>query len=332
MPQPQGRPGPIVIIGGAEDKLGPRTILSRFVTLAGGSSARIVVVSTASALGDQATDVYRVLFTQLGAADVRGLRPVTRDQCEDDEVVAAMDGATAVFMTGGNQVRLASVVGGTRLGREIIDLHEAGGVVGGTSAGASALSTHMVAFGASGDVPKQRMVQLSAGLGLVTGVIIDQHFGQRNRIGRLLSLVAFSPSQLGLGLDEDTAAVITEGRVLEVLGRGSVLIVDGSDVESNAFEAKRSQPLMVSGAVLHALPQGHRFDLVERRLLPRLVAATPSRRRGLVRSEAQLAWPTDMELDPRMVRRMAAEGADDTVVQRNARRRAQRREQEGEAG
>ena len=120
----------------------------------------------------------------------------------------------------------------------------------GTSAGASALSAHMVAFGGPGEVPKQRLAQLSAGLGLLPGAVIDQHFSQRNRLGRLLLLVAESPSQLGIGVDEDTAAVIQPDGVLEVLGKGTVTIVDGSRAESDAFEVRARRPVLVSGVVL----------------------------------------------------------------------------------
>ena len=123
------------------------------------------------------------------------------------------------------------------------------------------MAEHMIAFGAGGSTPKQRMSQLSAGLGLLRGVVIDQHFEQRNRYGRLLSLIAQSPSLLGLGIDEDTAAVIHDGSRLEVIGRGAVTVVDGQHVVSNAFAAKRTAPLLISGAVIHVLPAGSQFDL-----------------------------------------------------------------------
>jgi cyanophycinase len=302
--------GPLLIIGGAEDKLGTKLILNRFVRLAGGAEARIAVVSTASALGDAATDAYRRVFHDLGVTDVQGLRPLTRADANDEAAVEQVEYATGVFMTGGNQLRLSTVVGDTALGRAIITAHARGAVVGGTSAGASAISEHMVAFGASGESPKQRMVQMSAGLGLLPGVVIDQHFEQRNRIGRLLSLVAHSPGLLGLGIDEDTAALVTSDQVLEVIGRGAVTVVDGSNVESNAYLAKRTEPLLVSGAVLHSLPNAARFDLRTRQLLtpPYVEVGSP---------------PLELR-GRRMARAVDAEGGDDTVVERNARRRARR--------
>ena len=305
-----------MIIGGAEDKLRDRVILSRFVALAGGADARIVVISTASSLGDLATELYRELFTQMGAGQVTGLRPVTREEA-NEATGAALDRASAVFLTGGNQLRLASVVGGTRLGTALLEAHHRGIVVAGTSAGASAVSTHMVAFGASGASPKHRMAQISAGLGLLRGVVVDQHFEQRTRLGRLLAVVAQSPSLIGLGLDEDTAAIIYADGNLEVLGKGSVTIVDGSHVLTDAFQTKGHRPMMVSGAILHSLPAGYWFDLESRQLIPKADQLGERKVRTAESARKRLA---------RMARQIAAEGADSFVVER--RRRSAKEEKE----
>jgi cyanophycinase len=258
-----------MVIGGAEDKLGERVILSRFVQLAGGEQAQIGVISTASSLGEAATDLYRQIFSRLGVARVTGLRPETREEANDPATVEALKNVTGIFMTGGNQLRLSSVIGGTRLGSAILDAHGRGIVVAGTSAGASAVATHMMAFGSSGATPKNRMAHVSVGLGLLVNVVVDQHFEQRTRLGRLLAVVAQSPSLIGLGLDEDTAAVIDADDILEVIGRGAVTIVDGSDVITDAFRTTGHKPIMVSNARLHSLPSGYRFDLRARRVLPR---------------------------------------------------------------
>jgi cyanophycinase len=148
-------------------------------------------------------------------------------------------------------------------------------VVAGTSAGASIQSSHMVAFGGPGSTPKQRMTQVAAGLGLLRSSVIDQHFDQRNRYGRLLMIVSQSPQLLGIGIDEDTAAVVEEidgHEILRVVGRGAVTIFDPARIETNAYEARRSSPLLASGVVLHVLPQGARFDLTTRTLVPRPTA------------------------------------------------------------
>jgi cyanophycinase len=260
-------PGPLFAIGGAEDKLKRRVVLGQFVDATGGPDGSIVVVPTASSLGPEIVDLYDGIFRALGAGDVVGLRPETRAEADDPALAGVVDEATGVFMTGGNQLKLSAVVSGTRFGDAIRRAHQRGAVVGGTSAGASVLSEHMVAFGRGGATPKQRMSQMALGLGLLPGCIVDQHFTQRNRYGRLLYLVAQSPALLGVGLDEDTAAIVTDGGCLEVAGRGAVTIVDGRAVHSSAHFTKRTDPLLVSGAVLHVLPQGARFDLSERRLI-----------------------------------------------------------------
>jgi cyanophycinase len=256
--------GHVIIIGGAEDKVRERVILSRFVRLAGGTDARVAVISTASSLGPLAGQMYRQVFGELGVRDVSPIHTTTRGQCDDPAAVRIVREATGIFLTGGNQLRLSSTIGGTRLAQQIVKRHREGAVVAGTSAGASAMSTHMVAFGASGATPKQRMVQMAAGLGLLPGVIVDQHFEQRNRLGRLLAIIAQNPSLLGIGIDEDTACDVGPDRVLEVIGRRSVTIIDGAQSETDAWEVKAHRPIMISNVVLHSLPQGYRFDLERR--------------------------------------------------------------------
>ena len=313
---PRARAGHLLIIGGAEDKLRHKQILARFLALAGGPQARIVIISTASSLGEEASHLYAAIFRQMGAAAVHSIRPLERGEANAPRLAATLDDASGIFLTGGNQLRLASVVGGTRLGRALLERHRHGAVVAGTSAGASAIATHMVAFGASGATPKQRMTQMSAGLGLLPGVVIDQHFEQRNRFGRLLALVAQSPGLLGIGIDEDTAAVVSPRGLLEVIGNGSVIILDPAKLRTDAYEAKRHRPMMVSGVVLHSLPAGYRFDLRRRQLLAHLRPVSASAREL---AATQTAYRRTQQL----IRRIAAEGADDTAPDR-ARRRAAR--------
>jgi cyanophycinase len=189
-------------------------------------------------------------------------------------------------------------------------------VVAGTSAGASAVATHMMAFGTSGATPKHRMAHVSVGLGLLVNVVVDQHFEQRTRLGRLLAVVAQSPSLIGLGLDEDTAAIVDAADTLEVIGRGSVTIVDGANVITDAYQATGHRPMMVSNVKLHSLPSGYRFDLNARRVLPKEVPANPR--------IAQMAQGRIT----RMVRQAAAEGADDRVLERRRARQEHRQASE----
>jgi cyanophycinase len=262
-----GGAGPVLLIGGAEDKFREKVILSTFAELAGGSDGHVIVISTASSLGEVATATYRDLFLGLGIGRVSGIHPEERRDASEADAVGLLSDATGIFLTGGNQSRLTQVVGGTRLADAISNAHDRGVAIAGTSAGASALGAHMVAFGRTGSTPKHRMVHLAAGLGIVPGVLVDQHFEQRGRIGRLLALVAQSPSLLGIGIDEDTCAVVTADRTLSVIGRGAVTIVDGSHVATDAYRGKGYRPVMVSGAILHSLPSGYRFDMRARALL-----------------------------------------------------------------
>ena len=234
------------------------------------------------------------------------VRPESRDAASDPDLVGILEKATGIFMTGGNQLKLSAIICGTPVGEAILEAHRRGAVVGGTSAGASIQSSHMVAFGVGGSTPKQRMTQVAAGLGLLPQTVIDQHFEQRNRYGRLLMIISQSPQLLGLGVDEDTAAIVRDG-VLSVVGRGAVTIMDPTNITTNAFDAKRSAPLLASGVVLHVLPQGAEFDLTTRTLLPWAVPVDP-----LEAAEMQEAG-----LDLRqMARDIAAGDASPSVLRR----------------
>jgi cyanophycinase len=256
-------PRRLLVIGGAEDKRRRVIVLKRFVALAGGRQSRIVVIPSASSLAEEAVEVYQGVFARLHATDVTAVDPHSRAESSDPDLVAAVDRATGVFVTGGNQLKLGQLIVGTPLHQAIRRAYERGAVVSGTSAGASVLSQFMISLGDEGVTPRQRAGQLTAGFGLLPGVILDQHFAQRTRYARLLSLVAGSPSLLGVGVDEDTAAEIVDERTLTVVGTGAVYVVDGRAAVSDAHEARRDAPLLVSGAVVHSLPFGATFDLGE---------------------------------------------------------------------
>jgi cyanophycinase len=251
----------LLIIGGAEDQVGRATVLRRFVQLAGGRKARIAVIPTASSRPAGAVETYTTIFTRLGALEVVAVDPPTRLAAAGEALVEVIDSATGVFMTGGNQLKLSHVLVGTPLAEAISRAHARGAVVAGTSAGASIMSQFMISSGADGVTPRQRTGQLTSGLGLLPGVIVDQHFDERARYGRLMSLVAGSPNLLGMGIDEDTAAEIRDGRKLSVMGSGAIFVIDARNAVSDVPEARRDAPLLVSGAVVHSLPTGATFDL-----------------------------------------------------------------------
>jgi cyanophycinase len=251
-------------IGGAEDKLADRTILRRFVDLAGGGRATVVVIPTASEKEDTGA-CYERLFRELGASSVRELPIVTRADCERPSFLELLEGATGIFLTGGNQVRLSTTLGGTEVARVIRQANARGVVVAGTSAGAAFISEHMIAGGDEGPTPRAGMVTLAPGLGLSNRVIIDQHFRQRDRLGRLLTALAYNPFAVGLGLDEDTSALIGPSNVVEVLGYGAVTVVDAANLSySSMGRVREGSPVSLIGVRLHVLVEGGRFDLESR--------------------------------------------------------------------
>jgi cyanophycinase len=259
---PDGRRrGWIVPIGGAENKENDRRILERFVRVAGGESADIVVIPTASRAHETGPR-YEQLFRQLGARCVTVMDFDTRRDCQESGRLKRIEAASGIFFTGGNQLRLTTLLGGTPVAK-LIRLRNAQGVtVGGTSAGASILSEHMIAAGDEGSSMLAGSVKLAPGLGLTNRFIIDQHFRQRDRLGRLLTALAYNPFAIGIGLDEDTAAFIGADDVLEVEGSGGVTVVDPSEVDFSSIDAvEDGQPVCMLGLKLHLLVAGATFDL-----------------------------------------------------------------------
>lgn len=262
--------GYIIPIGGAEEKMRDALILRRFVELCGGSEARIAVIPTASRL-EETGDNYKSVFKKIGAGRVRILHFEQRSDCERSDWLKRLEQADGVFLTGGNQLRLATTIGGT----PVADLlrrrnAEEGMHVAGTSAGASILSEHMIANGEEGSTPQADMVTLSPGLGLMRLAIIDQHFRQRDRLGRLLTALAYNPRPVGIGLDEDTAAFIDPQDVLEVVGSGAITIVDPSEIEFSSMDSvDKHQPICVIGSRVHVLTDGATYDIVNRKASPK---------------------------------------------------------------
>jgi cyanophycinase len=251
----------LLIIGGAEDRIGRSVVLKRFIKLAGGRSSHLVIIPTASSFALEVSEAYTDVFTRLRGGEVSVVHPTTRREAGNPEMVAALDAATGIFITGGSQVKLAQNIVGTAVGDAVVRAYERGAVIAGTSAGASIMSRYMISLGEEGLTPRQRASQISAGLGLLEDIIIDQHFDQRGRYGRLMSMVAASPNLLGLGIDENTAAEIRDGRVMSVIGAGAIFVVNARNAITDAPDARRGAPLLVSGAVVHTLPTGSTFDL-----------------------------------------------------------------------
>jgi cyanophycinase len=268
-------PGRLIAIGGAEDKTRERVILRCFLESAGGAAADLVVLATASEVPETGAR-YAALFGDLLARSVEVLRISNREDAlsADREALEHLERASGLFLTGGSQLRLSSALGGTALAAAIRRRHAEGMVVAGTSAGASLLSEHMIALGDSGGTPRRRLVHLAKGLGLAPDLIVDQHFRRRDRLGRLLTALSYNPGPLGLGVDEDTAAVIDPDGTMRVLGAGGVTVVDASQMRfTNSHAVSRGQPLAMLGLRVDLLTSGCRYDLNRRVGLPPEAAA-----------------------------------------------------------
>jgi cyanophycinase len=261
-----GQPGLLIAIGGAEDKTRERVILNYFLEAAGGADANLVVLATASET-PEIGDRYADLFLALRAENVEVLKIETRTDAVEAGAEAhdLLEYATGLFITGGSQLKLSSALGGSEIAETIRRRHAAGMVVAGTSAGAALLSEHMIALGESGSTPRRRLVHLAKGLGLAPNLIIDQHFRRRDRLGRLLTALSYNPAPLGVGIDEDTAAIVSGAGELSVLGAGAVMVVDASQMRfTDSHSVHRGQPVAMMGMKLDFLTTGCRYDLNRR--------------------------------------------------------------------
>jgi cyanophycinase len=258
-----GEGGTLIIIGGHEDKVGERAVLKEVAErLRGG---RLVLATIASHQPEGYFDSYQEAFADLGVTDLVELYVEQRSETSDAEKLKVFEGATGVFFTGGDQLRISSQVGDTPIEQQVRAIFDKGGVIAGTSAGASVMSDVMLVKGPSRESYKIGDVRMAAGLGLVRDVIIDQHFAERGRFGRLFGAVAQNPGVLGLGVDEDTAMVVRGSR-FEVIGAGAVYVVDGAGVtHSNIAEAEPERVLSIYDLRVHVLSSGDAFDLDHRR-------------------------------------------------------------------
>lgn len=267
-PQDEADRGWIVPIGGAEEKVNGREILARFVALCGGDEADIVVIPTASRLHDTGSR-YEQLFHDLGAARVESIDFDTRRDASEPSRLERLAQAGGIFFTGGNQLRLSTILGGTPVAKLVRQQNAAGVHVAGTSAGAAILSEHMIAFGEEGATPVAGSVRLAPGFGLTNRFIIDQHFRQRDRLGRLATALAYNPFAVGIGLDEDTAAFIAPDNTVEVEGSGGVTVIDASDLQfSSMDQVEEGSAVCMLGLRIHVLVKGATFNLHTRLASP----------------------------------------------------------------
>ena len=259
----------VLVIGGAEDKVHGREILHTFFGRSGSTDAHIAIIPSASREPAILGSRYLTIFEEMGAKQVEVLDIREREQCEDPQFQACLEACTGVFLTGGDQLRLCAVLADTPV-METVRLRVQRGelTLAGTSAGAAVMGHHMIAGGGSGESPNRSLVDLATGLGFIPKVIVDQHFHNRNRMARLISAIAAHPDLLGIGIDEDTCAMVEGDGLLQVMGKGTVTIVDPGEVSyTNYPNVGATDPLSMHNLRVHILSYGDRYHLHQRNVL-----------------------------------------------------------------
>lgn len=258
----------LVAIGGAEDKSSELDILQRVFSLAPADNPDVAVLSTASGIPEEVFPAYEDAFKRLGARQVHHVDVRTRAQARRSADADTVNACGTIFFTGGDQLRLTNVLGGSPLLEAIRARHGEGAVVAGTSAGAAAMSATMIYNGAASDALRKGAVKMSNGLAFVEGIVIDSHFLERGRFTRLMEVGATNPEYIGVGLGEDAAVVIHDGRVLEAIGSGHVIVVDSRNLRSsNVAEINSGEPVAIEHVIMHALINGFGYDIFKHRYL-----------------------------------------------------------------
>jgi cyanophycinase len=263
--QPKQKKGQLIIIGGAEEREGECKILREFVRRSGGLEAQIVVMTVATELPREVGDDYIRAFERLGVKNVRIVDTVTREDTESSSILEAIKKATGIFFTGGDQARITEILKDTQIEKLLHQKYAQGSVIGGTSAGASMMSNTMILEGDSETNPRPEIVEIEEGMSFLPEAIIDQHFAERGRLGRLLAAVARHPDLIGLGIDENTAIVVNDGQ-FQVVGEGACTVVDLSEISHNNIkQLLHDEDLALCDVKLHILPEGYGFDLKTRK-------------------------------------------------------------------
>ncbi|ABW19643.1 cyanophycinase [Alkaliphilus oremlandii] len=258
----------LIIIGGGEDKCADKKILKEVIRLSGGKKAYIAVVTTATNYPLEVGEEYKRIFYDLGADKVETIHIVSRKEANRKQVSRILDEVSCIFFVGGDQLRISSILGGTEFHKHIQECIEDGVIVAGTSAGASMMSEVMVVEGEEEDAPRKCTLKMAPGMGFLEGVIIDQHFNQRGRIGRLLGAVAQNPNVIGLGIDEDTAIIVNDQKELKVIGSGVITVVDGREIDyTNISEQYPNDPLAITNVKIDILPTGYGYNFLNRQAI-----------------------------------------------------------------
>lgn len=260
--------GPLIAIGGAEDKMSQAAVLQRVLSQAPTEAPVVGVITTASNIPGDVFGGYQEVFERLGASEVLDVRIRGRADADEDRFVEMIERCDVVFMSGGDQMRLTNTLGGCAALQAIRSRRQAGAVIAGTSAGAACMSATMVYGGHSDDSLRKGAVRMSAGFGFVDEVIIDTHFLQRGRFSRLMEVGATNPEYLGIGLGEDAAVQFHDDGTIRAFGPGHVVIIDSSRITgSNVYALHEGEPVSVHNVIMHALVDGYGYSLTDRRVL-----------------------------------------------------------------
>lgn len=255
--------GDLIIIGGGEDKEGDKEILKKVCNSIDKEKDIILVATIATEYPKEAFNKYKEIFNGLKVKNIQGLNIKNRLDSEKVENIELVKKASLVFFTGGDQLRITSLIGGTPLYEALKSSVDKGCIMVGTSAGASVMSDTMIVKGEDDESPKKSSIKMAPGLGFLNGIMIDQHFAQRGRIGRLLEAIAQNPEVLGVGIDEDTALVVKDSGEAEIIGSGAIYFLDASNITyTNVSEQNLDEILSVFNVKLHVLKEGDRFNLL----------------------------------------------------------------------
>lgn len=260
--------GRLIAIGGNEDKANGLLVLKRVVREVGRKDYKVAVITTASEEPDQRGQDYHQIFSTLGASQIVILGIKERVEANDKDLAESLEDADLIFITGGDQLRLTTIIGGSRVLKVIHDRLEAGALIAGTSAGAAVFSDTMIYEGESEEGLFKGRVLTTSGFGFVKNIVFDTHFMARGRIGRLVQIVTTNPTCIGVGIGEDSGVVLKGDGIAEVIGTGQVIIVDGSDIgHSNIMGIKPGSPIAVENVRIHSLVNGYGYNFQNRRFL-----------------------------------------------------------------
>jgi cyanophycinase len=260
--------GRLIAIGGNEDKANELVVLKRVIQEIGKSEYTVGVITTASIEPEQREKDYRQAFTTLGASRIEILNIRNRAQANDLSLVKTLDDIDLIFLVGGDQLRLTSILGGSKILEAIQMRLDAGALIAGTSAGAAVFSDTMIYEGKSEAGLVKGSVLTTSGFGFVKDIVFDTHFMSRGRFGRLVQIITTNPTIIGVGIGEDSGVILLGDGTVEVIGNGQVIIIDGSDIaHSNIMDIKPGQPIAVENVRIHSLVNGYRYDFKKRLFL-----------------------------------------------------------------